>query len=79
MKETPPSSCKAFEISGKLIDNNRDIANSFCEFLYHRLQSCVNYYLINSSGKIPAISSKRLIDSIFDQSLGQKFFAILII
>ena len=21
MKETPPSSCKAFEISGKLIDN----------------------------------------------------------
>ena len=32
MKETPPSNCKAFEISGKLIDNKRDIANSFCEF-----------------------------------------------
>ena len=32
MKETPPSSCKEFEISGRLIDDKRDIANSFCEF-----------------------------------------------
>ena len=31
MKETPPSSCKAFNISGRLIDDKRDIANS-CEF-----------------------------------------------
>ena len=32
LKETSPSNCKAFEISGRLIDNKRDTANSFCEF-----------------------------------------------
>ena len=32
MKEKHPSSYKAFEISGRLIDDKRDIANSFCEF-----------------------------------------------
>ena len=33
MKETPPSSCKALEISGKLIDNKRALQTpsvSFC-------------------------------------------------
>ena len=78
MKETPPSSCKAFTISGRLIDNKRDIANSFCEFFISQAAKLCEYYLINSSGKIPAILSKRLIASLFDQSLKQKFFAILI-
>ena len=32
MKETASSNCKAFEISGRLIDNKKDIANSLCDF-----------------------------------------------